>query len=254
MFTTQNYVVASSLDEAYELKQKPKSTVLGGCGWLKMGRRMMSTAIDLSALGLDQITEHDGYFSLGAMVTLRQVETDPRLAAYFGDCIAESVRHIVGVQFRGCATIGGSIWGRFGFSDPLTLFLALGAEVVLHKGGTVALSDFVHMPYDRDILVEVRLPKRGQQAAYVTHRVTATDFPVLAVAACRTDGQMGCAVGARPQRAELVRRAPDETAEAFANRCADTLTFSTNLRGSAAYRAHLCRVLVRRAANALEEE
>ena len=207
MFTTQNYVVASSLDEAYELNQKPKSTVLGGCGWLKMGRRMMSTAIDLSALGLDQITEHDGYFSLGAMVTLRQVETDPRLAAYFGDCIAESVRHIVGVQFRGCATIGGSIWGRFGFSDPLTLFLALGAEVVLHKGGTVALSDFVHMPYDRDILVEVRLPKRGQQAAYVTHRVTATDFPVLAVAACRTDGQMVCAVGARPQRAELVRRA-----------------------------------------------
>ena len=160
MFTTQNYVVASSLDEAYELNQKPKSTVLGGCGWLKMGRRMMSTAIDLSGLGLDQITEH------------------------FGDCIAESVRHIVGVQFRGCATIGGSIWGRFGFSDPLTLFLALGAEVVLHKGGTVALSDFVHMPYDRDILVEVRLPKRGQQAAYVTHRVTATDFPVLAVAAC----------------------------------------------------------------------
>lgn len=254
MFTTQNYVVASSLDEAYELNQKPKSTVLGGCGWLKMGRRMMSTAIDLSKLGLDQITEQDEYFALGAMVTLRQIETHPGLAAYFGDCIAECVRHIVGVQFRNCATIGGSIWGRFGFSDPLTLFLSLGAEIVLHKAGVVALADFVNMAYDRDILVEVRLPKRGQKAAYVTHRASATDFPVLAVAVCRTADQTVCAVGARPQRAALVVREDGEVVQAFADRCADTLTFSSNLRGSAAYRAHLCRVLVRRAALAIEEE
>ena len=254
MFTTQNYVVASSLDEAYELNQKPKSTVLGGCGWLKMGRRMMSTAIDLSKLGLDQITEQDEYFALGAMVTLRQIETHPGLAAYFGDCIAECVRHIVGVQFRNCATIGGSIWGRFGFSDPLTLFLSLGAEVVLHKAGVVALADFVNMTYDRDILVEVRLPKRGQMTAYVTHRASATDFPVLAVAVCRTADQTVCAVGARPQRAALVVREDGEVVQAFADRCADTLTFSSNLRGSAEYRAHLCRVLVRRAALAIEEE
>ena len=90
MFTTQNYVVASSLDEAYELNQKPKSTVLGGCGWLKMGRRMMSTAIDLSKLGLDQITEQDEYFALGAMVTLRQIETHPGLAAYRRKCALHS--------------------------------------------------------------------------------------------------------------------------------------------------------------------
>ena len=37
----------------------------------------------------------------------------------------KSLRHIVGVQFRNCATIGGSIWGRYGFSDVLTMFLAM---------------------------------------------------------------------------------------------------------------------------------
>ena len=37
----------------------------------------------------------------------------------------EAVRHIVGVQFRNCATVGGSVYGRFGFSDVLTLLLAL---------------------------------------------------------------------------------------------------------------------------------
>lgn len=254
MFTTQNYVVASSLDEAYECNQKPKSMVLGGCGWLKMGHRAISTAIDLSALGLDRIIETDDYFELGCMVTLRQLETHTGLATVFGDCIAQCVHSIVGVQFRNCATIGGSIWGRFGFSDPLTLFLALDAQVVLYRGGVVALSDFVEMPYDRDILIAVRLPKRGQRAVYLSHRAAATDLPVLTVAACEKDGQTVCAVGARPMRAACVTRQNGEDAQTFANRCADTLTFGSNLRGSAEYRAHLCRVLVRRAVLALEEE
>ncbi|MFQ7552525.1 MAG: FAD binding domain-containing protein [Blautia marasmi] len=47
--------------------------------------------------------------------------------------IRESLRHIVGVQFRNCATVGGSIWGRFGFSDVLTMLLALDTEVELLK-------------------------------------------------------------------------------------------------------------------------
>ncbi len=253
MFTTQNYLVASTLDEAYERNQKPKSTILGGCGWLKMGRRAMSTAIDLSGLGLDNITETEDFFELGAMVTLRQMETHEGLSAYFGDCIAQSVKQIVGVQFRNGATIGGSIWGRFGFSDPLTLFLALDAQVVLHQGGVVALSDFVHMPYDRDILTMVRLPKRGQRTVYLSHRAAATDFPVLAVAVSETEGQRIAAVGARPMRAERVLGTDEEGAEVFAQRCAEELDFASNLRGSAEFRAHLCRVLVRRAVQALEE-
>ncbi|MFR6443921.1 MAG: hypothetical protein ACLUPB_15335 [Agathobacter rectalis] len=31
------------------------------------------------------------------------------------------------MQFRNVATVGGSIWGRFGFSDVMTIFRALGA-------------------------------------------------------------------------------------------------------------------------------
>ena len=119
-------------------------------------------------------------------MTLRQIETSDALTAYFGSCIAECVRHIVGVQFRNCATIGGSIWGRFGFSDPLTLFLALDAEVCLHHGGIIPLREFVQMDYTvRDVLTAVRLPKRGQKAVYLTHRATETDFPVLACAVCK---------------------------------------------------------------------
>ena len=41
------------------------------------------------------------------------------------DCFKESLCHIVGVQFRNCATVGGSIYGRYGFSDVLTMFLGM---------------------------------------------------------------------------------------------------------------------------------
>ena len=59
----------------------------------------------------------------------------------------------MGVQFRNLATVGGSIFGRFGFSDVLTLFLALDAQVELFQRGTVPLEEFVQMPPDRDVLV-----------------------------------------------------------------------------------------------------
>lgn len=268
MFTIDQYVKAQSLEEAYELAQKKTATILGGCGWLKMGRRPIKTAIDLSGLGLDQIEETDTHFKLGCMMTLRQIETSDALTAYFGSCIAECVRHIVGVQFRNCATIGGSIWGRFGFSDPLTLFLALDAEVCLHHGGIIPLREFVQMDYTvRDVLTAVRLPKRGQKAVYLTHRATETDFPVLACAVCKfpadyRDNGFRAAIGARPQRAALLSDPEGilsdgitaESAAAFADYAAEQLQFSSNMRGSADFRRHLCRVLVKRALTALAEE
>ena len=61
--------------------------------------------------------------------TLRQIEQSEAVKKLCGDGIEEAVRHIVGVQFRNQATVGGSIYGRFGFSDVLTAFLALDTYV-----------------------------------------------------------------------------------------------------------------------------
>ena len=38
MFSFQQYVLAESVDQAYELNQKKNNIVLGGTGWLKTGR------------------------------------------------------------------------------------------------------------------------------------------------------------------------------------------------------------------------
>ena len=180
MLKIKNYVKAESLEQAYELNQKRTACVLGGMVWLKMGNRVVTTAIDLSGLGLDTITETEGEFVIGCMTPLRDLELHQGLHTYTKGAIRESLRHIVGVQFRNCATVGGSIWGRFGFSDVLTMLLALDTEVELFKGGRVCLSDFVKMPKDRDILVRIIIKKTPLKVAYLSHRNTKTDFPVLA--------------------------------------------------------------------------
>ena len=73
------------------------------------------------------------------MCTLRQLETNTDLNRYFDGLMREMVRHIVGVQFRNGATVGGSLYGRYGFSDVLTALLVLDTEVELYKAGRMSL-------------------------------------------------------------------------------------------------------------------
>ena len=141
MLYYNQYVRAESLDEAYTLYQKKNNFILAGMLWQKMRNRTMGTAIDLCALGLDQVDETETEFRIGAYVSLRELETNERLNAYTEGAFRESVRHIVGVQFRNVATVGGSLWGRFGFSDVMTIFRALGAKVELHHAGIMDLDE-----------------------------------------------------------------------------------------------------------------
>ena len=82
MLKIKSYVKVNSIEEAYELNQKKTAIVLGGMVWLKMGNRNISTAIDLSGLGLAGIQETDEEFVIGCMTTLRELETDKRLNEY----------------------------------------------------------------------------------------------------------------------------------------------------------------------------
>ena len=70
MLKIKSYVKVNSLAEAYELNQKKTARILGGMVWMKMGNRAISTAIDLSGLGLDAISENDDEFVIGCMTPL----------------------------------------------------------------------------------------------------------------------------------------------------------------------------------------
>ena len=271
MFYYNQYVRAQSLDEAYELYQKKPNFVLGGMLWLKMKNKTLGTAIDLCDLGLDQIDEDENEFRIGAYATLRQIETHEALNAYTHGAIAESVRHIVGVQFRNVATVGGSIWGRFGFSDVMTIFRALGAKVQLHKAGIMDLDEFAALPRTtRDVLVSVIVPKNAKGVVYLSQRNQSTDFPVLTCAVANRSGRYVAVIGASPYMAEPVwdedgildcvadaktdsHAALTDNSEnnakidKFAEYVAEHIRFGSNIRAGAEYREIICRVLTRRA-------
>ncbi len=263
MLTIGQYIKAESFAQAYELNQKKSSVVLGGMLWLKMQNRQVGTAIDLGGLGLDQIEETQQEYRIGAMVSLRTLEQHEGLATLTHGAAAESVRHIVGVQFRNCATVGGSVYGRFGFSDVLTLLLALGAEVELYHAGRMTLEAFTVLPRSqRDILLYVTVPKQTVRMAYLSQRSQSTDFPVLTCALSeRCSGTFYCAVGARPMPAILLtdqsnllmQGISEDTATAFAEDVISRVPLGSNLRASKEYRQKVGKVLVRRAALALKE-
>ena len=258
MMTIREYKRAESLEEAWQLNQKKANRILGGMIWLKMETINVGTAIDLSGLGLDTIEETDVGFSIGAMVTLRQLETHPGLEAFTHGAVREALRHIVGVQLRNLATVGGSIYSRFGFSDVLTLFLAMDCSVELYKGGIVPLREYAERPYDRDIVVRLLVRKEAADYCYQSVRNSQTDFPVLTCAAAKTAGGFRVAIGARPGKAVLytlqpnAAETPELTAARFAAEVRANIRTESNMRGSAEYRNHLAGVLVKRAVLKLE--
>ena len=176
-----------------------------------------------------------------------------------------SVRQIVGVQFRNCATVGGSIWGRYGFSDVLTMFLGMDTWVELYNAGKIPLTEFVDRKKDNDILVNIIVKKQPLRVCYMSQRNTKTDFPVLTCCASLIGNEARTVIGARSARAMVVEdqehilenfdqkseEAKKEAIQKFADYAARKVPTFGNMRGSAEYRTLLVKVLTRRALEAV---
>ncbi|KIR03040.1 Xanthine dehydrogenase, FAD binding subunit [Lachnospiraceae bacterium TWA4] len=251
MLRIKEYVRATSLEEAWQLNQKRSNRIIGGMLWMRLSNKQIQKAIDLSDLGLDKIEETDDEFSIGCMVRLRELELHEGLNAICDGLINKSVRDIVGTQFRNLATIGGSLYGRFGFSDVLTAFLVLDAYVEMYKGGIIPISEFVNQKKDnKDILVRVivKKPKTKESYVYLSHRNTKTDFPVLAVAMAKAEDGYKISVGARPSKAKLYQVATKEEAMNL------DIPTDSNMRASGEYRKHLAKVLIKRGFKEIEND
>ena len=266
MIKIKNYKKVDSLEEAWELNQKRTNRIIGGMLWVKMSSANVQTAIDLSGLGLDQIEETEEEFRIGCMVTLRQMELHEGLESYTEGAVKEAFRHIVGVQFRNLATVGGSLFGRFGFSDVLTLLLALDCDVELYKGGIMSVQKFVKLKRDNDILMYIIIKKTPVHVCYQSVRNTVTDFPTLNLAAAVLKDKLRISIGARPGKAMLFEdeagqlngltegKVTEEEIRTFAKEIKEKLPTGSNMRGSAKYRSHLVEVMTVRALHALGGE
>ncbi len=192
------YVKPGDLSEAYaHLIETKKAVVLGGGMFLRLQKRTFPLAIDLSDLGLDRIECSDGVVRLGAMTSLRAIECSDVLP----EALVSSVRQVAGVSVRNMATIGGSVMGRYPFSDVITPLLALDAVLHFYEAGPVSLKAFLKEGLKtQDLLTEVSF-EMPHQSAFKAIKSVYTDFSMVNLALVK-GGAFCLSVGARPMRAE----------------------------------------------------
>lgn len=257
MFTVMDIVQPATVEEAYSILTKRKNNqVIGGSAWLRMGSKRIGTAVELSQLDLDYIKEEEEYIEIGAMTTFRSLETSKVIENNFGRIIKDSVKDIIGVQFRNVVTVGGTIFSKFGFSDLIVALLALDTEVELVNAGRIKLYDFINKEYEKDLLTKIYIKKNNVKATYKSLRNAQSDYALLNVSVSKNDNKVKVYVGARPQIATLAVKASeflsnnelsDENIEKASQIVSEELAFGTNMRASKEYRTLMSKVLVKRA-------
>ncbi|MCF7858788.1 MAG: FAD binding domain-containing protein [Candidatus Cloacimonetes bacterium] len=248
------FIRPDNLQTALKYLQKDKDAViLGGNTFLRLSERKYTLGIDISNLKLDYIKESKEDIEIGAFTSLRTIETDPIINKYFSELLPESVKHLIGVQFRNNATIGGAIYSRLGFSEINTALLVLDCELEFEDHGRISFNDFISSPkIKRDILTKIIVKKQKGKSTYTMMRNANSDFSILSVAVSNF-GYINIAVGNRPALAKLPEKAMklinsdnsklDETADLVA----EELSFGDDLRAKSSYRKLITSVLVNRA-------
>ena len=250
------YEFPRSLDEAAASILNEGAVPLGGAVWTNAVSRPIHYALDLSALGLRYVEDRGSEVAIGAMATLRDIETSPCVDSVFCGVFSKALVHVVGVQLRNLVTAGGSVAGKYGFSDLNTIFVALDARVVFHDGSMSPCAEFLAAPRNAPFLIKEILVPKGSAVSYQSVRIGANDFPILNVCVTAVASGWRVSVGARPAAARLSLRAaeflglsaqPEDRAVKAGLLAASELKFGEDTRGSAEYRKELCAVLVKRA-------
>jgi len=266
-----DYVRAESADDAVaQLAEHGGDAKLlaGGMSLLPLMKLRLATPAVLVDVGrvreLSYVRDAGDHVAIGALTRHRDVETNDVLARKCG--VLRAVAAQVGDnQVRHRGTIGGSIAHGDPASDLPAALLALDATFVAQgKSGTreIAASEFFRGFLETalapdELLSEIRVPKTGANGfAFEKFNRRAQDFAVVGVVAARTsDGTHVSLInmGSTPLRAVAVEQALAQGASAAdaAQRAADGTEPSADLNASVEYRAHLARVLVRRALEAL---
>jgi aerobic carbon-monoxide dehydrogenase medium subunit len=262
-----DYRRARSVDEAVELlRSEPDAKLLAGghslIPLLRLRFARPSLLVDIGRIDDLRYMREDGeQIAIGALTRYADLAANPLLVDRCAP-LAEAAAHVGDPQVRHRGTIGGSVAHGDPASDVPTILLALDADLVAQGPGgerTIPAREFFSGMFEtalgtQDVLTEIRVPQAV--GTYVKFVRRAQDWATVGVAAARLDGRVQVALtsmGATPLRAGGVEEAlagGASPAEA-ATRAAEGTDPPSDVSGSAEYRAHLARVLVRRALEAL---
>lgn len=274
------YSAPSSLDAAVALLRAgpaPASLMAGGTDLLvqvKEHVRQPAHIVDLKAIpGMDDFAyDADHGLVLGALVTTRQVETSPVTQRHYAG-LARAVTDFASIQVRNRATVVGNVCRASPSADTLPPLIADRAVARIHGPAgqrRCALQDFCSGP-GRTVLaadeivthIELPAPPPRTGKVYIKHgRREQMELATVGVAvrvtldAAGAVADLGIVLAAvaptplRARRAEAVLRGERATARALqaaADAASEEVRPISDVRGSAAYRKEMVRVLTRRA-------
>lgn len=276
-----DYFAPQSLDEAVRLLDEHGDTakVLAGGQSLLAAMKLRLAApkvlVDLSRVDeLRGVRDGGDYLSIGAMTPYVEVKAS---SAVRSKCplLPQVISVIADTQIRNRGTIGGSIAHADPAGDMPAAVLALDADLrlVSPRGERwVKTDDFLLGIYmtalePDEILAEVKVPALdGRKSTYLKAARRPSDFAMVGVAAIARKAADGTCedvvvaitgVGDRAYRAESVERAirgtkPDTAAiETAASTATDGIDVAADVHASSEFRAHLTRVYVTRALQAV---
>ncbi|MFE9173029.1 FAD binding domain-containing protein [Streptomyces kebangsaanensis] len=270
-----DYARPTSLDEAVRTLAdagEEAKVLAGGQSLLPLLRLRLAfpeLVVDVGRIpGLRGVREDGDMLAIGALTTHHDVVHDPLVRRHAG-LLAQATETVADPAVRHRGTLGGSLAHADPAGDLPAVVLALDAELVaVGPGGRRTIpardffTDYLQTTLAPDeLLVEVRVPKReGWGFRYEKFHRVAQSWAMVGVAALvrRDDGHIAEArigltnMGATPLRAsaseEALAGAGDAEAVARAAReAAEGTRPSRDASASPEYRAHLARVLTKRA-------
>lgn len=261
--TSFTYKRARSVDEAFELVAEGGDEaryLAGGQSLLPLMKLRLATPetlVDIGRLGgLSYIRDEGSHVAVGALTSHHVLATSELLARDL-PLLAHAAGQVGDPQVRHCGTIGGSLAHADPAADLPAVVLAMDATLVAQGPAgprEIAAREFFLGLFETvlrpgELLTEIRLP-RPQEAGWSFQKFTkrAIDWAIVGVAV--QGGNVALVnMGQTPVRAGAVERAlaaGSDPAEAAAH-AADGTSPSDDINGSSGFRAHLARVLVRRA-------
>lgn len=258
------YRRAGSVDEALSLVAEygdEAKFLAGGHSLLplmKLRLAVPEVLVDLGGVGeLSYLRDEGGHIAVGGLTRHHELETSELLAREV-PLLAHAAGQVGDPQVRHRGTIGGSVAHGDPASDLPAVALALNAVFVLRGPGGVRevpatefFVDFFETALEPDeLLTEIRIPKPANAARWGFEKFTrrAIDWAIVGVAV-QDDAVALVNMGSVPTRAAAVERAlagGESLAEAAAH-AAEGSTPPSDVNASSEFRAHLARVLTRRA-------
>jgi carbon-monoxide dehydrogenase medium subunit len=268
-------VRAKTVAEAVRLLRRGKGAYVplaGGTSLALSSSKEVVGLVDLSRVHLDYVRETARQVKIGAMTRIQEIYRSAMLRQIAGGMLCEAAHAVASTPNRNLITLGGNIVALYMWSVMPVALLALEAEIGIvgrKRRRVVAVEFFARHPrrflaHD-EIVTEITVAKElGKRAAgaFIKFSRTATDYPLLSVAAyvaLEGDGvvrEARIAVGSLerlPRRlggAEkvLIGRGADESAFRDAGeRAAALVAPLQDMRASSEYKKDMLAVCVRRA-------